>query len=85
MTNLLGYNLVELQALAEELGAARYVGKQLADWLYKKRVCNFDDMLNLSKSLREKLKERYVISGSIPKASIKSEDGTEKYLFDDMT
>jgi len=55
--------------------------KQIFDWIYKKYVDNFDDMKNLPKDLREKLKEEYIIN---PLTILNHEiatDGTEKFLF----
>jgi len=55
--------------------------KQIFDWIYKKYVENFDDMKNLPKNLREKLKSEYIINPlTILNHEIAS-DGTEKFLF----
>ena len=58
---LLGLNLQELKQLAQELGLPAFTGKQIADWLYNKKVKDIDQMSNLSKAAREKLKENYQI------------------------
>jgi 23S rRNA (adenine2503-C2)-methyltransferase len=55
--------------------------KQIFNWIYDKYVENFDDMKNLPKDLREKLKTEYIIN---PLTIINREiatDGTEKFLF----
>jgi 23S rRNA (adenine2503-C2)-methyltransferase len=55
--------------------------KQIFQWIYEKYVENFDDMKNLPKDLREKLKKEYIIN---PLKIINREiatDGTEKFLF----
>ncbi len=78
---LLGKNLQQLKAVAADLGLPQFVGKQLADWLYKKRVCTFEAMTNLSKSAREKLAERYAVGRVNPLHEVVSADGTKKYLF----
>jgi len=55
--------------------------KQIFDWIYKKYVENFDDMKNLPKDLREKLKSEFIINPlTIVNREISS-DGTEKFLF----
>ena len=55
--------------------------KQIFDWIYKKYVDDFDDMKNLPKDLREKLKTEYIINPlSILNHEIAT-DGTEKFLF----
>ena len=48
MEPLLGKTLNELTAIAEEAGMKRFAGKQIADWLYQKRVTTIDQMTNLS-------------------------------------
>jgi len=55
--------------------------KQIFNWIYDKYVENFDDMKNLPKDLKEKLKNKYIIN---PLNIINREiatDGTEKFLF----
>jgi len=55
--------------------------KQIFDWIYKKYVDNFDDMKNLPKDLKEKLKNEFIIN---PLQLLNREianDGTEKFLF----
>ncbi|MDR0970666.1 MAG: 23S rRNA (adenine(2503)-C(2))-methyltransferase RlmN [Lentimicrobiaceae bacterium] len=79
--SLLGKNLVELQAVAQQLHLQRFVGKQLCDWLYKKKCTSIDAMTNLSKKVREQLNEKYVVGCSLPQSMQESTDGTKKYLF----
>lgn len=78
---LLGLTLDELQALAIELGFPKFVGKQIADWIYQKYVRTIDEMTNLSKVARERLNEAYTIGCSAPVDWQKSVDGTIKYLY----
>ena len=57
-----------------------YRAKQLYDWIYKKHVFNFSDMLNFSQDLREKLEENYSLMRS--DLAFRSELGdTIKYLW----
>jgi 23S rRNA (adenine2503-C2)-methyltransferase len=67
--------------IAEEAGLKRFAGKQLADWLYQKRVTTIDEMTNLSLAARETLKQRYTVGRHAPKAHADSIDGTRKFLF----
>lgn len=53
----------EMEELALSLGEKAFRGKQLFQWVHDKRVGSFDEMSNLSASFREKLKEKYTISG----------------------
>lgn len=82
METLLGKSLLELQQIALSLGMPRFVGKQLVEWLYLKRVTSFDEMTNLSLKNRQLLAERYIISRSQPTAEAVSQDGTRKFLFE---
>ena len=44
---LLGMTLFELQGVAAELGMPKFAAKQLASWLYDKKVTSIDEMTNL--------------------------------------
>lgn len=81
MEALLGKSLTELQEVALSVGLQKFAGKQLAEWLYVRRVTSFDDMTNISLKGREALKNRYVIGRHAPVREAVSVDGTRKYLF----
>ena len=81
MKKLLGKNIEELTRIAAELGLPRFTGKQLADWLYHKRVSSIDEMTNISVKGREALKASYSIGRHAPVAQAESTDGTRKFLF----
>lgn len=75
-------SLNELEQALADIGEPKYRAKQIFLWLHKKYVNSFDEMLNLSKDLRQKLKENYYISCSaIEKKLISCYDSTVKYLF----
>lgn len=78
---LLGLSLDELTDLALALGMPRFTGKQLAEWLYQKRVAHIDDMTNISKANRARLEAEYCVGRHRPTMSQTSADGTRKYLF----
>ena len=82
MNILLGKTLTELQAIALELGLKKFVGTQLAQWLYQQRVTSFDEMTNIAKSARELLASHYIIGRHAPVRQAVSSDGTIKYLFE---
>lgn len=73
--------LNELRAAAESCGLKGFVGKQLAEWLYVKRVTSWDRMVNISKASREALSERFDLGATDPAGMAESADGTRKYLF----
>ena len=78
---LLGLRPEEIQEVVKALELPKFTGKQLVDWIYKKRVASFDDMTNLSKKTRELLAERYNTGLLSPLKVQTSADGTKKYLF----
>ena len=80
--NLLGKSLAELQTVAQNLGLKSFVGKQMADWIYVKRVKSIDQMSNISKEARAKIAENYDLGVTPPVHVAQSADGTRKYLFE---
>lgn len=78
---LLGLNLEELQEVAMKGKMPKFVGKQLADWIYNKRVESFDEMTNISIKNKEWLENNCVVGRYSPLKMIESKDGTRKYLF----
>ena len=82
MDVLLGKTLTELQEVALRVGLQKFAGKQLAEWLYVRRVKTFDEMTNISLKGREALKAQYVVGRHEPVKEAVSVDGTRKYLFD---
>ena len=81
MEILLGKTLTELQQVALTIGLPKFAGKQLAEWLYVRRVTSFDQMTNISLKGREALKANYTIGRHDPVREAVSVDGTKKYLF----
>ena len=66
----------------QELGEPKFRGKQIYQWLHEKHVDSWDEMTNVSKSLREKLKENCTLTSLKKEAvQISKIDGTRKYLF----
>ena len=78
---LLGMTLSELKTVAKELEMPAFTGGQMAKWLYRQHVASIDDMTNISKSNREKLKKAYTVGCASPIDEQHSNDGTIKYLF----
>ncbi len=81
MEALFGKTPEELKTIASENGLPGFAAKQIAQWLYAKRVNEIDEMSNLSKKARSKLKEKYEIGKVAPSKVQESVDGTKKYLF----
>ena len=78
---LTGMTLDELTKVVEAGKMQKFVARQLAEWLYKKRVNSFDEMANISKKNKEWLSENYTIGRTNPVGERTSADGTTKYLF----
>lgn len=80
--DLKSMTFTELETIIKDLGEPKFRTKQVYDWLHNKLVTKFEDMTNLSKSLREKLEENYKISDlEIVEKRVSEKDGTTKYLF----
>ena len=78
---LIGKTLGELKVVVGELGMPSFTATQIAKWLYQQHVVNIDDMTNISKVNREKLKAKYEVGAMPPIDCQRSKDGTIKYLF----
>ena len=76
---------LNLEQLTDELlgiGEKKFRAKQIYSWIHEKLADSFDEMTNLSKDLREKLKENYTLNSMDAVAVQTSKlDGTQKYLF----
>ena len=78
---LLGMTLAEIAKEVELLKLPKFTAKQIADWIYVKRVTEIDEMTNISISNRDILKKRFEVGISLPIETQVSEDGTQKLLF----
>lgn len=78
---LIGRTLGELKVVVGELGMPAFTATQIAKWLYQQHVVSIDEMTNISKVNREKLKAHYEIGVMPPIDCQRSKDGTIKYLF----
>ena len=80
--NIKDFDLKDLEDELVRIGEKKYRAGQVFQWLYIEKVKSFDEMTNLSLSLREKLKENYTICNYKILRKQESSDGTKKYLFD---
>ena len=78
---LLGKTPEELKEVALKVGLPAFTGKQIAGWLYGRKARSIDEMTNISKVGRERLKEEYSLGVTLPSTCQVSSDGTKKYLF----
>ena len=80
--NLLDFDLEGLAVFCEGLGEKRFRATQLFRWVHQRGMSNFDDMSDLAKSLREKLKVHAHVAALPILSQQFSKDGTIKWLFD---
>jgi 23S rRNA (adenine2503-C2)-methyltransferase len=80
--NLLDFDLEGLAVFCEGLGEKRFRATQLFRWIHQRGMSNFDDMSDLAKSLREKLKVHAHVAALPILTQQFSKDGTIKWLFD---
>ncbi len=76
------YTLEDLIKYCESIGKKKFNATQIYEWLYVKKVQSFEDMSNLSKDLREKLTEEFIINPLKVAERQMAKDGTLKYLFE---
>ncbi len=75
-------NLLELENWAISHGLKKYLAKQVFEWIYKKRVKNFDEITNISKEAKKLLNEYfYFETFSIKNRLVAKNEATIKFLF----
>ena len=78
-TNLLNFDRRGLEAFFAELGEKPFRAVQVMKWIYHRGVDNFDEMTDLSKALREKLKANAEVALPEVVADQPSSDGSHKW------
>lgn len=78
---LLGMTLDEIQERILQLGLPKFTARQIADWIYVKRVKTIDEMTNISLKNREILNANFEVGRVKPMDVKTSVDGTQKMLF----
>lgn len=81
MTGLKDFSLEELKSYFKRKKIPAFCAGQIFNWVYKKRVEEFDLMTDLSGERREFLKDNFYFSGLSPVKREISADGAEKFLF----
>lgn len=79
-TNLLGMPEAKLVAFFESIGEKKFRAIQVMKWIHQLGAESFDEMTNVSKSLRAKLNECAEIRAPIVEQQLDSADGTRKFL-----
>lgn len=79
---LKGLTVAELREYFESIGESKFRGEQIFNWMYNHLSTDFDAMLNLPKSLREKLSNNCSLKTlDVVTVQDSSSTGTKKYLF----
>lgn len=80
MNNLRNFTFSELEKIITDLGEPKFRAKQIFKWLYT-NVESWDEMSNIPKALKEKLGEKYSVSGlKIEQKFVSAIDETRRYL-----
>ncbi|MDO4169800.1 MAG: 23S rRNA (adenine(2503)-C(2))-methyltransferase RlmN [Lachnospiraceae bacterium] len=83
MTDIKSMTFFELENYIESLGEKKFRAKQLYDWMHKKLARNFDEMSNIPKNLKQKIKDDAGMCSVKEVAHLTSDiDGTEKFIFE---
>lgn len=81
MTDIKSMTIEELKDLMTEIGEKPFRAKQIYSWLHEHLVTSYDEMANIPKGLKEKLKDHPVTALEMVDEQISQVDGTRKYLF----
>ncbi|MBD9114184.1 23S rRNA (adenine(2503)-C(2))-methyltransferase RlmN [bacterium] len=81
MKSIFDLKLEDLTSYLEDNGYSKFVSKQIYDWIYKKRVFDFDKMSNIKLELRKQLKKDFDIS-MLKLVRRQTSKETNKYLFE---
>ncbi|MEX0584377.1 MAG: 23S rRNA (adenine(2503)-C(2))-methyltransferase RlmN [Natronospirillum sp.] len=78
--NLLGMTRAQLEELFLTLGEKKFRAAQVLKWIHARGVNDIDAMTDLSKTLRDKLKQRAVLDVPEVLYDATAKDGTRKWL-----
>ncbi|MDK7051048.1 23S rRNA (adenine(2503)-C(2))-methyltransferase RlmN [Aerococcus sanguinicola] len=79
--SIYGLTRKEMEERLVEMGEKAFRAEQIWQWLYRKRVGSFEEMTNLSESLRQDLEDQFNFSPLKEEIVQRAEDKTTKFLF----
>ena len=79
---LLGMTLEELKGVASEVGLPAYAAKQMADWIYKKKITRISEMTNIAVAKRALLEDSFEI-GAYPPSEYQKTVRSNIYMLPD--
>jgi 23S rRNA (adenine2503-C2)-methyltransferase len=77
-TDIRSLSLPQLEETFKEWGEPRFRAKQVYEWLWVRGVVDYDQMTNVSKDLRQKLRENFTFLPILEEKTQHSTDGTIK-------
>ena len=80
-TDIKSLRFEQIEQAVAELGEARYRARQIADWLYQRRVQSFEEMTDLPREFRARLSEQFAFGKMDVVRVLGSRDTTGKFLF----
>ncbi len=80
--NILDLSFDELSQYFQSIDEKSFRAKQVTEWIYHKGVWSLDDMPNIPKPLREKIKNDFDLKPTKIVDKQISQEGTTKFLFD---
>ena len=81
MTDIKSMTIDELKDLMTQIGDKPFRAKQIYSWLHEHLVTSYEEMTNLPKALKEKLRDYPITALEMVDVQISKIDGTRKYLF----
>ena len=80
--DILSMTFEELSEAFAQNSIQSFRAKQVWEWLHKHQTLDYDEMLNLPKTLRAELKEKFPIIACAVKGKQTASDGTVKMLYE---
>ena len=81
-TSIKALSISEIENLVKSFKQPKFRTSQVLEWLYGKKVKDFESMTNLPKSLISDLSSSFVITQISVKDQAESSDGTKKFIFE---
>ena len=73
----------ELEKFIEDLGEKKFHARQIFKWIHREKITDFEQMTDISKALREKLREKtYILELKVLECQVSKKDGTMKFLIE---
>ena len=81
--DIMSLRLNELEELILSMGEKKFRASQIYEWIHNKRICDFDEMTNLSNEFRTKISQHFYLKQLIVARKLESSiDNTVKYLYE---